>query len=242
MKRKLLLLFLLVAGGLLYAQDTIRTLLITEAHLGSPTICFVEISNVGEDAIQLSDFELGRDQHNDFINLFNIRLPDKMLQPGESFLVATVRDFTTYAYQMGIDDWSANEVGTPLDILDLVDMEIHMDERISNQPYWPEYDSISDVDPIGLYFGRECVYLEQHLPNGDSVLIDQVMGVFDTPYGTEGFMQNKGMAVPGDAYDVAGYPAAGNFAVMIRKFAVKKGNMVVYQGYRRERFRVDLPG
>ncbi|MFH0756751.1 MAG: T9SS type A sorting domain-containing protein [Bacteroidota bacterium] len=230
MKRKLLLLFLLVAGGLLYAQDTIRTLLITEAHLGTPNICFVEISNVGEDAIQLSDFELGRDQHNDFINADHIRLPDKMLQPGESFLVATVRDFTTYAYQMGIDDWSANEVGTPLDILDLVDLEIHMAEQISNQPYWPEHDSVSDVDPIGLYFGRQCVYLEQHLPNGDSVLIDQVMGVFDTPYGTEGLMQNKGMAVPGDAYDVAGYPAAGNFAVMIRKFAVKKGNMSFIRG------------
>ncbi len=230
MKKTFLLSLLLVVGGILYAQDTIKTLLITEAHLGTPNITFVEISNVGDDAIQLSEFELGMDVQNDFVNTTNIRLPDFLLPAGESYLIASVRDFATYAYKMGIDAFGASEVATPLDILDLVDLEIHYLEKINNEPYWPEHDSISDVSPIGMYFGRACVYLEHHLSNGDSAVVDQVMGVFDTSVGTEGYMANKSMALTGDAYDVAGYPAAGNFAVMIRKNSVKEGNLEFVRG------------
>ena len=226
MKRKLLLSLLLVVGGLVYAQnDTIKTLLITEAHLGEPSICYVEISNVGDEAIQLSDFEIGQDQHNDFINTDNMMLPEYLLQPGESFLLAKVRDYGPYAWSIGQEYWRWTPITTPLDLIELADIQFHVSEQQAGYEYFPEYDSVSEENIIGMYFGRRCVYLEQHFPSGDSAQVDQVMGIFDEAYGSEGYMMNKNMALTGDAYDVAGYPAAGNFAVLIRKHSVKEGNM-----------------
>jgi hypothetical protein len=57
--------------------------------------------------------------------------------------------------------------------------------------------------------------LEQHLANGDSVVVDQVGGVFD---GDEGRNQNS-------AYDVAGVTEATYNTVLVRKSNVKIGNL-----------------
>ena len=60
MKLKFLLFFLLLSGGMLSAQDTIRTLIITEARYDRTDGAYVEITNVGDEPIQMADFEFGR--------------------------------------------------------------------------------------------------------------------------------------------------------------------------------------
>ena len=69
--------------------------------------------------------------------------------------------------------------------------------------YWQIFD----------FDARFCFYLEQHLPNGDSVVIDQVNGVFTGPNGNQ---QGPN--------DVAGYTRATENATLIRKFTIKQGN------------------
>ena len=60
MKLKLLLFSLLLSCGILSAQDTIRTLLITEARLDRADDNYVELTNMGAAAVNLSQFEFGR--------------------------------------------------------------------------------------------------------------------------------------------------------------------------------------
>jgi len=63
--------------------------------------------------------------------------------------------------------------------------------------------------------GQSCIYIEQHLSNGDSVVIDQVGGVFD----------NAGINRIIGSYDVAGVPGATGNPILVRKFSVKQGNL-----------------
>ena len=59
MKLKLLLLGLLFTSGALFAQDTIRSLVITEANLHPAEQAYLELTNMGNEPIQLSKFKLG---------------------------------------------------------------------------------------------------------------------------------------------------------------------------------------
>ena len=59
MKLKLLLIAWLFCGGILSAQDTIKTLIISEIRLSHHEEDFVEITNIGDEAVQLSQFEFG---------------------------------------------------------------------------------------------------------------------------------------------------------------------------------------
>ncbi len=215
-------------GGIAAAQDTIRTLIITEAHLGAPGRNYVEITNVGAEAVQLSQFELGRSRNDNFNASGDnkIMLPDQLLQPNESFFIPEVKDWGVYAYfNLGETGFQIGPVVTPLEMFDLADIQIHVNEPGT------ENDSVSDANPLGMYFGRDAVYIKQHIDLGDTVVtavVDQVMGVFDESY-DEG-LQNKGMALPSDAYDVAGFPAAGNDAMLVRKAVVTQGNTEFVRG------------
>ena len=228
MRLKLLLFVLMFTGGIVAAQDTIRTLIITEAHLGAPDRNYVEITNVGTDPVQLSQFEVGRSRADNFIagDDQKIMLPDQMLQPNESFFIPVVRDWGVYAYfNLGETGWQIGPVVTPVEMFELADIQIHVNEAGA------ENDSVSDANPIGMYFGREAVYIKQHIDLGDTVVtavVDQVMGVFDETY--DGGLRNKGMALVSDAYDVAGFPAAGNDAMLVRKAVVKQGNLEFVRG------------
>jgi hypothetical protein len=238
MKLKFLLFLFLFAGVLTAQEDTIRTLIITEAHLGSPGRNFVEISNVGEEPIELSDFEIGQSGNNAYSPEAGsfMMLPEKTLEAGESYFIAVVHDFSGQnARALGLENYTNPE---PSQIAQIADMQIHVsDYDFSNNPLgisqeFQKFDSITpDVSLIrGMYFGRQAIYLEQHFANGDSLVIDQVMGVFDTETSTEGVLANKSMAVDQDAYDVAGYPNAGSFATLIRKAIVKQGNTEFVRG------------
>ena len=100
MRLKFLLFLCLFSVGVLNAQDTIRTLIISEARLDSPPDSYIEITNTGGEAVNLSQFklgELGAYQVSRVYNPFTdpitpragfwLMLPDLALQPGESFVI-----------------------------------------------------------------------------------------------------------------------------------------------------------
>lgn len=139
MKLKFLL-FAVLISGILNAQDTIRSLIITEAHLGSPPDSFIEITNMGEEAVQLADFRLGQTAANTFEPRMNnnpftgeknvlavYQLPERMLQPGESFVLAMVSDYGREAWLAGIEGYS--ERPTNLGIIEVADVQLHHPEN-----------------------------------------------------------------------------------------------------------------
>ncbi|MGM0473961.1 MAG: hypothetical protein ACQERV_07440, partial [Bacteroidota bacterium] len=135
---------LLVSSGMLIAQDTIKTLVITEAKMDRAEQAYCEITNMGDDPVNLSDFEFGRispwdgfpedvtwpDQAPQ-VDQQNIeRLPDVVLQSGESYVIGAVADFTEEQYAKDIArfgfsyDWG-QEFLTKDEMWELIDLPVH---------------------------------------------------------------------------------------------------------------------
>ncbi len=99
-------------------------------------------------------------------------------------------------------------------IWSIADMLIHIEENNSipaeDSVFWPGDEMFSD-----LCCGRSCFFIRQHISETDSVVLDQIVGIFDGDNGLNG-------AYP---YDVAGVTDATDNSVLIRKFSVKTGNL-----------------
>lgn len=222
MKLKLLLLTLLMYGGILFAQEINRSLVITEARLSGQPDNYVELTNMGNTPINLKDYEFGtiRPWASPWTPEQNryYRLPNKVLQPGQSFVMTTAYDFHAEQYAKKTPGFEGGQYRPQkLQMYALADMLIHVAE-----PKGDATDSITR-DPIygdimwtwEAWNGRECYYIEQHLSATDSVVIDQVSGVFD----------DNGRNRTSGRYDVAGVTGATGTAVLVRKFKVKQGNV-----------------
>ncbi|MEX0987226.1 MAG: hypothetical protein WD052_07090, partial [Bacteroidales bacterium] len=102
MRLKLLLVSLLMISGILHAQDTIKTLVITEAKISEARFNYIEFTNMGATTLNLVDFEFGaispwNDPYlpgsSEFIMIgdyLKTYLPgkDTLLAPGESFWIS----------------------------------------------------------------------------------------------------------------------------------------------------------
>ena len=218
MKLKLLLAIFILSSGILNAQDTIKTLIITEARMTHPMENYAELTNMGDEPIQLSEFEFGliRPWNNEPYTPENetraFMLPDRILQPGESFVIASVYDLNPKMFKAGSNDYK--EKITKDEIWDIADVKLHTDEALYGEPG----DSITEPHywTMFTYQGRGCWYVRHHVSETDSVVIDQVGGVFDEENGlnnTEGF------------YDVAGVTGATGNSVLVRRYSVKSGNL-----------------
>jgi len=232
MRLKLLLLTLLISGGI-FAQDTIRSLVISEARMSGQWENYIELTNMGNNAVNLKDFKLGTIRPWDvaILNVFtdpwvsengqytrNIMLPDFVLEPGKSFVVTTAYDFAAEQYAKKVPGFEGGEM--PLQktqMYSIADLLIHVQE-----PKGDATDSISRNEfgnNVSWMFenwnGRECMYIEQHLSDIDSVVIDQVSGVFD----------NAGQNFASGQYNVAGVTGATGNSILVRKFKVKQGNL-----------------
>ena len=233
MRLKLLLFSMLVSIGVLNAQDTIRSLVITEARMSAQPDNYIELTNMGNKAINLKDFKLGTIRPWDAAinNVFtdpwvsesgqytrHIMLPDHVLQPGESYVVTTAYDFAAEQYAKKTPGFEGGQYRTQkLQMYEIADLLIHVAE-----PKGDATDSVSRNEfgnRVDWMFenwnGRECMFIEQHLSDIDSVVIDQVSGVFE----------NAGQNNTTGAYDVAGVTGATANSVLIRKFKVKTGNV-----------------
>jgi hypothetical protein len=229
MRLKLLLLVLMLTGGVLYAQEAYRSLVITEARMSGQPDNYIELTNMGDQTINLKDFKLGtiRPWNEPITDVFTspwlgdnhrqIRLPDYQLKPGESYVVTTAYDFAAEQYAKKTPGFEGGQLRPQkAQMYEIADLLIHIPE-----PKGDATDSVSrneyGIDISWMFenwAGRECMYIEQHLSDVDSVVIDQVSGVFDE----EGKNRTSGM------YDVAGVTGATGNSVLVRKFKVKTGN------------------
>jgi hypothetical protein len=222
-----------MACGILGAQEAYRQLIITEAALGARPMAYVQITNVGNQTINLSEFELGKvtpwTGRTGFVegedlppieDWFNVpenekmRLPNVELAPGESWWVANVSDWRLGMERIDPILWRYREAR--LDHYD-ADYPMHYPELPATPPVEDKVDDNYRV--VEVWNGRECWYLRHHFINAanekDSVVIDQVGGVFDEANGTN---FDK-------AYSVAGVPNATNTHKLIRKANVTTGNI-----------------
>jgi hypothetical protein len=228
MKLKLLLFSLVMSWGILNAQDTVRYLVITEARMDRADFSYCEITNMGDSTLNLSDFEFGcvrpwtaAVSGFPFIPETGrwMMLPDHELAPGESFVIASIMDFTEeqWAKDYARFEYSMdyNRRITKKEMWTLADLQIHMAEANGD-----ETDSVSDnYLTMDTWSGRECWYLRQHISPTDSVVIDQVGGVWTDPDGSN---------PDGGMIDVAGVTGATGNHILVRKFNVKVGNLDFY--------------
>jgi hypothetical protein len=137
MKPKLLLFTLLLTCGILQAQVVNRSLLITEARMDRNNTSYIELTNMGGTAINLKDYEVGSvgpwtnrtdtiDITKWFTNPSYIMLPDRMLQPGETFLIASVFDYGPKAWAK--DPTKGNRVVSKAEFWTIADMQFHHPE------------------------------------------------------------------------------------------------------------------
>lgn len=224
MKRKLLLLLLaniLLMPGI-FSQDTVRHVIFTKWNSGLQE-AFLQITNVGDTSVDMSRFSLSNInasvQAADFINglpVYNLgirytrRLPGQ-LEPGQSMLIMNV-----------MDAMAGNDKPYQLEkMLPLADIKVHATDLT---PFHPEVipelelwgkDSVSTYDfLLRLWNGHHANVLHYHLPNGDSVMIDQVNLAYDPAI-------NKLIERPSA---VAGVSDATLTHFLVRKANIKVGN------------------
>jgi len=230
MKLKLLLFAMMLSAGILNAQDTIRSLVITEVRLNAQPDNYIELTNMGDKDVNLKHFKLGtiRPWNAAITDVYAspwipdnnryIMLPDFVLAPGKSYVVTCADDFGPEQYAKKTPGFEGSQLRPQkVQMYNLADLIIHRPE-----PKGDATDSITrnaaGVDISWMFEnwnGREGMYIEQHLSDVDSVVIDQVNGVFD----------NAGQNFTSGRYDVAGVTGASGTAVLVRKFKVKKGNV-----------------
>jgi len=235
MKLKILL-FLMMLTGMLHAQEPYRSLIITESRANASPDNYVEITNVGDVPVQLSEFKFGKmtpwtdpvlDLENDPWNPGEsyFFLPERILEPGESFVITGAYDFGPRQYYNKVAGFEGNQRPKQIDIYDVADILLHFAE-----PKGDATDSVTtNADYIGgnnvtgvmdAWHGREGWYLEHHFAEGDSAVVDQVNMVFDNNGQNQGWPD-----APGAGYDVAGVAMATRTANLVRKYKVKNGNL-----------------
>jgi hypothetical protein len=227
------LLFLMLLGGILNAQEPYRSLIISESRTSAQPDNYIELTNMGDEAINLQEFKFGaiRPWAPPILDVFNdpwvpegdrfFMLPDVVLEPGESWVITTAYDFGPAMYSRKVDGFEGNQRAKQIDIYDEADYLVHVREPKSSEYPWQK-DSVTTSERYGENYqwvfeawnGREAFYIEHHFAPGDSAVVDQVGGVFDD--------DGNNFA---DAYDVAGVVDATNNSNLIRKFSIKSGNL-----------------
>jgi len=191
-------------------DDTIRTVIISEFHEGVQH-AYLELTNVGDDPVNLKDFEIGHitwkwayQPEDDRAFMF---LPDFELKPDSTFVVAHVFDY-------------AKNIGEPItakEYWEEADVQVHFDEGIKNTDD-NGLDSISSADHLFWTAGGGSVYYLRYHVGEDSVVVDGMRHHF--------FNVTSGSNVPSDQEQkvVAGVPGATGNSVLIRKTSVTQGN------------------
>ncbi len=238
MKLKLLLLFLFVVscGVVLHAQSKkpYNQLLITEIRLADPSSNYVEVTNVGTQQIDLSEFEIARfdpwpadnwtPNANNYFRLWDPKMYPKnspllnkrYLDPGKSFLIAMAEDFQPEKWLK--DPLHNSQRTTKIEFYKIADLLLHRQESNSV----PGLDSITpNWQLLEAFWGYNGMFLRHHFINEttgakDSMVIDVFNGQFDDADGTNSSNCDCG-------FDVAGFKEATRLATLVRKYSVKQG-------------------
>lgn len=218
----LLLTLMLISSGIIRAQEraeAYRNLIFSEVRMDAGHHGYAEITNMGDEDVNLAEFELGAitpwdDPYVPLANNF-IRFPEVTLAHGESYVVAKVMDWNA---KMAIIDPVIYGPTTKKAMWQLADLQLHQPEAPSGHAV---YDSVTDpgAGALEAWNGRSCWYLRHHFINSetgqkDSTVIDAVNGIFT---GEDGRRPHDGPS------DVAGVTDATHSSVLIRKFSVTTG-------------------
>ncbi|HKJ80330.1 MAG TPA: hypothetical protein VKA10_12375, partial [Prolixibacteraceae bacterium] len=223
MKFRFLLFVLMLLGGIINAQDTINYLVITEYRGDNTHNAYLELTNMGDEPIQLNQFEIGNwgggsllDYETGTTNRDGVRIPgDVVLEPGESYVFASVDEYGPKKFAQGLEGFS--EKITQDKMWEYADFLVHLPEGL---------DDGTDIvtpdlyNPFNQQWGGNGFFIEQHFPNGDSLVIDQVGGAFN---GEDG-------ANPDRTSDLSHYPVAGaedaiRTHILVRRASVKTGTL-----------------
>lgn len=250
-KFTVLLLFLLLAitAGI-QAQDTrwdtIPGLIISEIRLNAPERTYIELANVDDVAINLKDFKIATSYYYNLLPDWGptgfAYLPDMLLQPGETFVVAQVNDFgdLNYNENLYLGEENGWMMRTMPEILENVDLPVFWSETNPHD----SRDSISGY-PLIITTGRpflalhdpgKNVILEYH-KGSDSVFVDlffaTATGDVSTFTAMDGLNNEALSAVAGIPRVVGAsymggsgqWPGAREYTV-VRKTTVTHGNVV----------------
>lgn len=219
MKTKLHLLFTVLfftMSGVLFGQEPNRSLVITEWRADAPHNAYIELTNMGNAVIDLSEFTLGL--MTNVLGGFqgqpaqNIKRLDGTLQPGQTYLIASV-----------VEGSDASIAPLPIHkprIVEKADLKIYLQEldwRLQLAGLTVAEDSVS----LGFYGltnaggGIRAHFLFHRTSPEDSVLIDGVGLAFHPETNQLLFAQYM---------DVAGVTGATATHILVRKFSVKEGN------------------
>jgi hypothetical protein len=226
MRLKFLLFAFLLWGGFVSAQDTINYLVITEYRGDNTNHCYLELTNMGDVPVELNQFKIGHWGGNDKLDYVTGKVTDTspgywipgdiVLQPGEAFVFAAVKEFGPRMFAKGLENFP-ERVNHPK-TWEYADFLVHLPEEMGD-----ETDIVTEnfYQPFNEQWGpgMNGFFIEQHFPNGDSMVVDQVGGMFT---GVDGANLDR---VSGSGYDVAGVPQATGNSVLVRRFNVKKGNL-----------------
>lgn len=203
--KKLYFLVLLVSAvtvNQLKAEDTIRSLVISEWRGDGMTSAYLELTNMGSLTLDLSKFTLACVSPSQVYPNADVRHQKRLegsLEPGQSYLIMNIYD-------------ALSGSGRPVhrtQMLPLADLKVYVIEGgVVN-------DSVSIYDRLlRLYNGTYASVLFYHLENGDSVIVDAVANAIDL---------NTGKHI-GVAGSVAGIESAPNTHILIRKANILRGN------------------
>ncbi|MDX2431170.1 MAG: T9SS type A sorting domain-containing protein [Bacteroides sp.] len=226
MKKLKLFLFTMFISGLMLsmsAQDTIRSLIISETRTGGRFDHYIEMANVGTDIIDLSKFTIAWINNGEEFRLEDgqFRLEDiqgedriyrmsGMLAQGETWTMMNVGD------NLAVDGFPYHR----LDIMAKADLLIHgsnstgyIDYAIPEWEIWGK-DSMDVFYNLGYNEGKIAYVIFCHLDNGDSIMIDQYNLNLD-----------ENLETIKEYEDVAGIPEATGEYTFVRKATIKQGNM-----------------
>lgn len=220
MKQKLLLLLMLISG-MLYAQEPYRNLIISEIRGNDTRFNYVEITNMGNKTVNLAEFELGN--NDPWTNPWTAgadrryRLPQKMLAPGQSYLIISVDDVPLRIWPFDPERYLGSRTVTP-EMRQRANLEIHF--PTSEWGPWSQYDSISPYGQLTLdnWSGRSAMFLRHYYKETplerDSVIVDTFNANFtatSSPYKATG------------ASNVAGVTNGTENRILVRKYTVTEG-------------------
>lgn len=220
--RLLLFSLLVIAGFTVKAQSTApnRSVIFSEVRIDARNNPYLEITNMGTEAIDLSEFETGYVDpwttswtEASSSDASRIRLSGT-LAPGASYTIGLVSDLTFYRSITNYDKYG--NPGQTADVWTKFDMQIHLGENnLDGEP-----DSTSAVNIFANeWWGSVAHYLRHFYLNEDGLYDSTVIDAVNVDFKNDSYQRSVGQT----GLDVAGTTNATRTCVLVRKFSVKEG-------------------
>ena len=215
----LTLVFLLMSYLPKVDAQEIPNVVISEVHTGRgvfPQNPYYEITNVGSETVNLSNYELGLTGY--WTDPKGPRLPDVELAAGESFVVGIVHDLAEKNMEQELH-LPGIVAPTRPEIWEHADVQVHIDEGVAGDNGGLDSINTEEEGWGNLVFnsnGQNAVYLEYHVSETDSIVIDAFRN--DT-------LEDEDRIGYGTAKEVAGIDMESmNGWVLVRKTTVTQGS------------------